>query len=49
MVLAPYPPLMEPPADNLESTAKETAKEVTRVTSLLSFVTSRQRGVLGAL
>ena len=49
MAQALYPPLSEPLAENLASTAKATSEELHYAPSLLAFIDLRQRGTLRML
>ena len=49
MVQAPYPPLLDPPENNLVAMSKATSKENTRTPSLMAFVPSRQHGAFRVL
>ena len=49
MVQAPYPPMLEPSADNIAAMIKSTNKELTRAPPLLAFIVSQQQGMSGVL
>ena len=49
MAQAPYPPLLEPPDDNLIDTKKTTSKKLARAPSLINSIDSWKRRTLGAL
>ena len=49
MEYATYSPLLDPPVENLATTAKETSEELRHLSSLLAFIYSQQRGTFGTL
>ena len=49
IVQEPHPPHMEASGNNLEAMARATVEVLTQVPPMTSFITSRQRGTLGAL
>ena len=49
MAQAPYLQLEVTPAENIAATAQAMLEEIHHALSLLAFISSRQRGVLGLL
>ena len=46
---APYPPPVDSTTDDLAATDKATAREILEALSLMSFLASKQRKILGGL